>query len=223
MKALVLHSGGIDSSTCLAIAINKWGAENVTSVGMMYGQRHAKELFAAEAVCNHYECDYLTIELPQMPKSMLTNPTQEIPDVDYDDLPEGQSPTYVPFRNGQLLSVIAGLASAPSLEGVDHEVYFGAHSEDAARWAYPDCTPEFIGAMANAIFIGTYQKVRLITPLQWLNKAEVIALGEDMLVPWGLTWSCYKGGEKHCGTCPTCRSRRRGFQEADVRDSTIYE
>jgi 7-cyano-7-deazaguanine synthase len=152
-----------------------------------------------------------------MPESMLTDPQREIPNVDYKDI-EGVSPTYVPFRNGQLLSKAAALAQA---EGFS-ELYFGAHAEDAQNWAYPDCTPEFIGAMANAIYIGTYHKVRLCTPLEWLTKTEVVALGDVLGVPFHLTWSCYAGGEKHCGTCPTCRARHQAFYDAVVDDPTEY-
>lgn len=101
-------------------------------------------------------------------------------------------------------------------------VYFGAHAEDAANWAYPDCTPEFIGAMANAIYIGSYGCVRLYTPIQWCGKAEIIRMGTELGVDWGGTWSCYAGGENHCGTCPTCRARRAGFIAAGVSDPTVY-
>jgi len=101
-------------------------------------------------------------------------------------------------------------------------VYFGAHSEDAQNWAYPDCTPEFIGAMANAIYVGTYMTVRLHTPLQWLMKSEIVSLGDKLGVPFENTWSCYKGEDKQCGTCPTCRSPKEAFQIAGVKDPTTY-
>jgi 7-cyano-7-deazaguanine synthase len=101
-------------------------------------------------------------------------------------------------------------------------LYFGAHAEDARAWAYPDCTPEFIGAMANAIYIGSYQQLRLRTPLEWLTKADIIQLGDRLGVPWEQTWSCYAGGQSHCGTCPTCRARRQGFVRAGVYDPTMY-
>lgn len=86
-----------------------------------------------------------------------------------------------------------------------------------------DCTPEFIGAMASAIYIGTYHQVRLHAPLTWLTKAEVIRLGVQLNVPYELTWSCYEGGGKHCGVCPTCRARKQAFMDADVVDPTEYE
>lgn len=101
-------------------------------------------------------------------------------------------------------------------------IYFGAHSEDAQNWAYPDCTPEFIGAMANAIYIGSYLTIRLHTPLQWLMKSEIVSLGDKLGVPFENTWSCYKGEEHQCGTCPTCRSRKEAFELAGVPDPTVY-
>jgi 7-cyano-7-deazaguanine synthase len=148
---------------------------------------------------------------------MLTDETIEIPNISYDEI-TGISPTYVPFRNGLMLSNAASIAQH---EGFDL-LYYGAHSEDAKAWAYPDCTPEFNGAMANAIFVGTYQKTRLITPLQWMLKSEIVELGTKLELDFSLTWSCYVGGELHCGTCPTCRARKVAFQQAGVADPTMY-
>jgi 7-cyano-7-deazaguanine synthase len=101
-------------------------------------------------------------------------------------------------------------------------LYCGIHSDDAAGFAYPDCTPEWFGSQANAIFTGTYGRVRLIAPLLWMDKTAVIQTGEDHGVNWPDTWSCYKGGDLHCGTCPTCRSRREGFIKAEIEDPTSY-
>ena len=223
MKAFVLHSGGIDSSTCLYKAIEDCGQENVLGISLFYGQRHKKEIEHAADICQIAGVRHGTLKTAEMPESMLTNPEKEIPRVSYGDLPEGKSPTYVPFRNGQLLSQVAGVAVASLEPGEKGIVYFGAHAEDAANWAYADCTPEFIGAMANAIFVGTYSQVRLATPLEWLTKPEIITLGSRLGVPWEHTWSCYKGERLHCGTCPTCRSRREGFYIAGLKDPTEYE
>ncbi len=222
-KAYVLLSGGIDSSTCLGIACERFVTVDIECISIDYGQRHKRELEAAQLVSQHYHVNHRVIKIPPPPISMLTNPLAPIPDVSYDDLPDGISPTYVPFRNGLMLSTLASIVQGSLGEDEDAVIFFGAHSEDAARWAYPDCTPEFIGAMVNAIFIGTYQRVRLETPLQWMMKEDVISLGWKLNVPYNLTWSCYKGGERHCGTCPTCRSRRAGFHSAHVSDPTMYE
>lgn len=182
---------------------------------------------------------------------MLTEASRgavEVPNISYSDI-QGVSPTYVPFRNGTLLAVITAHAQKWVNEeiedrmnthlqerDVDNEkdareyasqnvgagVYFGAHSEDAANWAYPDCTPEFIGAMANAIWVGSYMKIRLHTPIQWDMKSDVVTRGTKLGVSWPDTWSCYKGEELHCGTCPTCRSRKEAFIAAEVPDPTLY-
>ena len=219
-NVFVLHSGGIDSSVCLAIAKRDYPDHTIHSVTMLYGQRHDKESEAAESISHWAGAVHINWALfgtlPQ--NGMLTDPTQEIPDVSYDDLPHGISPTYVPYRNGTLLSVLAAIAQSNN----GRAIYFGAHSEDAANWAYPDCTPEFIGAQANAIFIGTYQQVRLHTPLMWMKKHEIITLGFLEGVPLQDTWSCYKGEEFQCGICPTCRSRRDGFRDANITDYTVY-
>jgi len=227
-RVLVLHSGGLDSSVALMAAVEEYGAANVVSLGIDYGQRHLKELEYAKQLCQVLGVERDTVKLPKIEGVMLTDASIEIPKISYDEI-EGISPTYVPFRNGLMLSVIASKAQN---EGFDIIVY-GAHAEDAKNWAYPDCTPEFNGAMANAIFIGTYQKVRLHTPFQWAEKHEIALkgglleddyrrrnkVGTSLLA---LTWSCYKGDEHHCGTCPTCRARKEAFIKAGVTDPTIY-
>lgn len=232
-KAAVLLSGGIDSTTCLYHAVREHGAENVIALSVFYGQRHEKEIHHARKSVDRLGVRSQLLELDSIiPSTMLTKRDSDIPAVSYDDL-SGTSPTYVPFRNGLMLSAVASWFHGALLNGRfgelssvkdagEHAIYFGAHAEDAARWAYPDCTPEFIGAMANAIYVGTYGEVRLHTPLQWLNKQQIVKFGESLGVDWSLTWSCYKGGEIHCGECPTCRSRRAGFEAAGVIDLTSY-
>jgi len=220
-KAFVLHSGGVDSTTCLKLAIDQFGAENVTSISVDYGQRHIKESEYAKMACDYFGVRHEVVNMAHPPKSMLTDAEAEVPNASYLEL-EGVSPTYVPFRNGQLLSRIAGIADAVRGEH-DAIIFMGIHAEDAAGWAYPDCTPEFFGAMANAIYIGTYMHVRLQAPLLFMMKQGIVELGEKIGVPWNYTWSCYKGEENHCGTCPTCRARHAGFVAAGLWDPTFYE
>lgn len=217
-KAYVLLSGGIDSSTCLAIALRAHGS--ATGVGINYGQRHQKELDHAQLVAIALGADSITkVIRGVISKGGLTDDDLKIPTVSYSQLPHGVSPTYVPFRNGTLLSVVAGMAS---IDDEAEAVYYGAHAEDAENWAYPDCTPEFITAMKTAIRIGTYNKIKLEAPLMRMKKSEVVLAGEDLRVPWELTWSCYEGGRYHCGVCPTCRARRDAFVDAGVIDPTTY-
>ncbi len=219
-KAYVLLSGGIDSTTCLAQAVEDWDGR-VVGVSFNYGQRHTKEIEHAEIVAAALQCAFIEKDISGIiGKGGITNNALVMPQVSYDELPEGVSPTYVPFRNATLLSVITSMAACDTEA---EAVYFGAHADDAANWAYPDCTPEFIGGMANAIYIGTYHKIRLYTPLIFMNKAQIIVRGSTLGAPFQLTWSCYEGHEFHCGMCPTCRSRREGFRLSSVTDPTVYE
>lgn len=243
-RAYVLLSGGIDSTSCLYLAARDW--PEVVGVSVFYGQRHSKEIEAAAVSCHRLGVRHTVLDLRSIvPKTMLTDPHAEVPSIPYSEI-QGVSPTYVPFRNGLLLAAAASFIQGerdqsdrtmsqlgPARLRTEGEpidlcgpeewgLYFGAHSEDAHNWAYPDCTPEFIGSIANAIYMGTYRQLRLITPLEWLGKAAIIRLGESVGVWWVNTWSCYRGEALHCGVCPTCRARRQGFIEAGVADPTIY-
>ena len=219
IRAFCLLSGGLDSTVATAIAISQYGANNVEAISIDYGQRHKKEIKSAYEVCIYYGIDHSVMHITDMPTSMLTDETREVPNANYADLPEGVSPTYVPFRNGQLLSKIAARASMYDGPSV---IFAGMHAEDAERDAYPDCTSHFLGAMAAAIYIGTYHKVRLNVPLVSMFKRDIVAWGHDLSVPFQLTWSCYKGEALHCGTCPTCRARKQAFKDAQVNDPTEY-
>ena len=207
----------------------------VEAISVDYGQRHKKEFEYAAETCKRLGIKHTVISLGGLLSGegiMLTDANVEVPNISYDEI-KGVSPTYVPFRNGTMLSAIAALAqkwvtetirngSSDKAPEVTAGIYFGAHSEDAHNWAYPDCTPEFIGSMANAIYVGTYHAVRLITPLEWLDKEGVVRLGHSLGVPFERTWSCYKGEDLQCGICPTCRSRRGAFVAAGVEDPTRY-
>jgi 7-cyano-7-deazaguanine synthase len=221
VTSLVLLSGGIDSTTCLALAVRESTADETMAVSYAYGQKHIAELEHAAKVAAFYGVRHRILEIPRLfgaSGSTLIQGGADNPAVAYEDLNEGVSPAYVPFRNGVFLS----MATAVALEVGANFVYFGAHAEDAQRWAYPDCTPEFIGSMASAMFVGSYMKVRLISPLQWSNKADVIRMGTQLGAPYHLTMSCYNGAEPACGTCPTCRSRRDSFRANGLEDPIVY-
>lgn len=241
-KVFTLLSGGVDSSTTLAIARQDFPDSPIECVTIDYGQRHLKEMECAATIAAHYNADHLILNLRGLLSGMLVDKgssNEEIPNVSYSDLPVGISPTYVSFRNGTMLSSLAARAQAwvmkmekaqeeyleartksTIVERVDYEatLYCGVHADDGVNWAYPDCTPEFIGAMANAIYVGTYGKVRLRAPLQYMNKTQVVERGRIHEVPFQHTWSCYKGGTLHCGICPTCRSRREAFASLGAID-----
>lgn len=224
-KVLVLLSGGMDSTTCATMACNEYGWQNVIALTMFYGQKHSTEIAAAKAVCEELGIrTHKVIQLPDIFKgygSTLMDADCPNPEASYKDINEssGVSPTYVPFRNGNLLAVASAMAL---VEGAEL-IYYGAHAEDAKNCAYPDCTPEFNGAMANAIYVGTYHRVRLVTPLQWSAKADVLKAALAVGAPLELSYSCYNGREKHCGVCPTCIGRIHAFQEVGIIDPAQYE
>ncbi len=227
LKALVLSSGGVDSTTCLALAVDKLGAENVSSVSIFYGQKHQKELQQAKKIAdyykvNHYELD-LSAMFAQSNCALLKNSTQEIEESTYKEqiTAHGKVNTYVPFRNGLFLASVASLAG--SIYPDDKvEIYLGAHADDAAMNAYADCSMEFIEAMNRAISIGTYSQENIVAPFAGKTKADVVACGLKLEVPYELTWSCYEGKEKACGKCATCLDRLKAFKSNGVKDPLDY-
>lgn len=231
-KAIVLNSGGVDSTTCVGIAVDELGAENVTTVSVYYGQKHEKELQCAEKIAEYYGVDHRVIDLSKtgiMDDSncpLLQQSNDDIPEQSYAEQieknGEGMVTTYVPFRNGLLLSAVAALAMAKYPDD-EVDIYLGAHADDAAGNAYADCSEEFTSTIGKAIEIGTYEKVHLKAPLVNLNKAGVVRLGLELGTPYELTWSCYNGGDKPCGKCGTCIDRANAFAENGVKDPALKE
>lgn len=229
-KALVLSSGGCDSTTCVGIAVKDVGYENVSTVSVFYGQKHNKELECADKVADFYNVKHYVLDLSNVLQysncSLMKNSTEEIPMMSYAEQieknGEGKVSTYVPFRNGLMLSAVAALAQSIYPDD-DVDIYLGAHADDAAGRAYADCSEEFTSAMNTAIVIGTYGKVRVVAPLVNLNKAGVVKLGLSIDVPYNLTYSCYNGREKACGRCGTCIDRLNAFKANGVQDPIEYE
>jgi 7-cyano-7-deazaguanine synthase len=228
VQCVVVLSGGLDSATALGMAHGQYGdLARMNCVSFDYGQRHDAELNAAQNLANWYGAEWKLIRFQEdvFIGGVLTDTAKEVPDMSYADLPEGEmSPTYVPFRNGNLLSQATAYADS-LLRGTDDTalVYAGMHAEDAAGFAYADCTPEFLGAMASAIYVGTYHKVRLWTPFMHRTKAEIIKIGVELGVPYQMTYSCYRGEEIACGRCSTCRARLEAFAAAGFNDPIPYE
>lgn len=228
-KALVLSSGGVDSTTCIGIAVNELGAENVSTVSVFYGQKHAKELQCATKIAEHYGVAHYELDLSSIFKfsncSLLAGSTEAIKHKSYAEQiaedGEGMVSTYVPFRNGLMLSAVAALALSIYPED-EIDIYLGAHADDAAGRAYADCSEEFTSTIGKAINLGTYEKVNLCAPLVNMNKKEVVKTGLDLGVPYDLTWSCYEGGAAQCGTCGTCIDRQMAFIENGVKDPVPY-
>lgn len=227
-KALVLSSGGVDSTTCLGLAVSELGAANVASVSMFYGQKHKKELEAARKLAEHYYVIHYELDLSavfaQSNCSLLSHSTQEVPEGDYADQIDrsenGMVSTCVPFRNGMFLSAAASLASS-LFPDEEVTIYIGAHADDAAGSAYADCSENFIDSMNDAIFLGTYRKVSIKAPFAGLNKAEVVAKGLELKVPYRYTWSCYNGDDTPCGRCGTCIDRTKAFEANNVMDPAL--
>lgn len=231
MKALVLNSGGVDSTTCVGIAVDKYGKDNVITASLYYGQKHDKELKCAEKVAEHYGVRHIERDISSVMEfakdvCTLMKGGDEIEHASYAEQikehGEGRVATYVPFRNGLFLSIAAAVADS-IFPGEEVEIYYGAHADDAAGRAYADCSPEFAKAMDEAINIGTYGNIHVIRPLIDMNKAEVVKTGLSLNVPYDLTWSCYEGGEKQCGTCGTCIDRKAAFEANGIKDPVEYE
>jgi 7-cyano-7-deazaguanine synthase len=216
MKVIVLLSGGMDSVTALYQAAASYTVAGTVSFD--YGSKHNRqELNYARWHAEHLKLPSHVIDLPfvnDLFQSDLLRSGGEIPDGHYEDASMQQ--TVVPFRNGIMLSIAAGLAESLAAEGV----VIGAHSGDHA--IYPDCREVFIEAMGRAIQLGTYAELSLISPFISMSKAEIVAVGQKLNVDYGKTWSCYKGLEQHCGTCGTCVERREAFALAGVNDPTVY-
>lgn len=227
-KALVLSSGGVDSTVCVAIAVDKLGAENVSTVSVSYGQKHSKELECAAKVADFYHTGHYELDLSNILKysncSLLKGSTEAIPEMSYADqiAKNGKPSTEVPLRNGLMLIAIGSLAMQLYPED-DVDIYIGAHADDAAGEAYPDCSEEFIRNVNGAILIGSRNKVQIISPFVNCNKSEVVKQGLSMGAPFELTTSCYNGRDKACGLCGTCRDRIAAFKANNAIDPIEYE
>lgn len=227
-KAIVLSSGGVDSTTCLSIAIDELGIENVSTVSVFYGQKHSKELECAKKIAEYYGVKHYELDLSTVFKysncPLLSQSTEEIVHESYAEQiakdGEGIVRTYVPFRNGLMLSAVASLAVSIYPNDIV-DIYLGAHADDSAGRAYADCSEEFTNAIGQAINIGTYEKVSLRTPLVNLSKAEVVREGLKLNTPYHLTWSCYEGQGNPCGKCATCIDREIAFKLNGIEDPAL--
>lgn len=228
-KALVLLSGGLDSTTALAWATDYWGVENVRALIMKYGQKHLKEIERAQKVANYYGVPCKIVEFPESiwedSQCTLLEGRADIEESTYaEQITEAKSEgkamidTSIPFRNGVFLSVAAAVAS--SLDCTN--LVIGVHQDDSGA-AYPDCSETFIKHMSNAVQWGTGHSVHIVTPWIEMTKDQIVEWGLAHNVPYELTWSCYKGGKKACGKCATCRDRLKAFKLNGSEDPIEYE
>lgn len=219
--AVVLHSGGLDSTTCLAAA--KADGYEPHALAFNYGQRHSAELAAATKICKsmHIQQTVLDLAIGKMGGSALTDNTIDVPEhSDGTEIPV----TYVPARNLTFLSYAVGLAEVLKAEAI----YIGVSSVDYS--GYPDCRPEFINAFEQVANLATKAAVEgnpllLKTPLMHLSKSETIQLGTTLGVDYSQTVSCYQADHegRACGHCDSCALRQKGFSDAKIKDPTLYQ
>lgn len=213
--SVLVVSGGVDSITMLY----DYQDRIAMAVTFNYGSNHnAREIPFARLHCERLGIPHFVIGLDFMKQyftSSLLSGAEAIPEGGYAD--ENMRSTVVPFRNGIMLSIAAGLAETHSLPYVMLANHAGDHT------IYPDCRPEFIDSMSDAIEAGTYSRTRILAPYTHLTKADIAARGKQLGIDYSETWSCYKGGEIHCGKCGTCVERIEAFTLAGIEDHTVYE
>lgn len=213
----------MDSATALAIA--KADGFDIIALTIDYGQRHRREVEAARKVAKHFgvkDHRIVALDLTAIGGSALTDKAIRVPEQRrIEEIGQGIPVTYVPARNTIFLSYAVGLAEATGSKAI----YIAANSLDYS--GYPDCRPEFYRAFQEVARLGTKRGVEghtieIRTPLIQMSKAEIVRRGEELGVPWALTWSCYRGEEKACGMCDSCQLRLKGFREAGVKDPVPY-
>lgn len=213
--SIIIVSGGMDSVTLLY----DYKDRIALGISFDYGSNHnAKEIPFAKLHCERLGIKHITIPLDFMHqyfKSSLLEGADAIPEGHYQD--KNMKSTVVPFRNGIMLAIAAGMAES---YGLSH-VMIANHGGDHA--IYPDCRPEFISAMSNATEAGSYNGVTVLAPYTNITKGDIARRGKELEIDYNETWSCYKGGEKHCGKCGTCVERKEALHYAGIEDTTEYE
>lgn len=229
---VVLLSGGLDSACVLAQVLHKndVNRDEVVALSITYGQKHTKEAESAQWLADYYGVRLVHKDLSEVFSlsncSLLKQSDQAVPKGPYIEQQEtsetGVVNTYVPYRNGLFISAASSIAMSLFPER-RVRVYFGAHADDAAGNAYPDCSEAFFKAIAEAVLVGTDGSVFVKAPFIRKTKAEIVAVGLKEGVPFEHTWSCYGGGEKPCGKCGTCIDRMQAFNLNGVIDPSEYE
>lgn len=213
-KSVIVVSGGMDSVTLLY----DFKDEIALGISFDYGSNHNhNELPLAALHCKRLGIPHIVVPLGFMHqhfKSSLLESGASIPDGSYDE--ENMRSTVVPFRNGVMLAVAAGIAESNGLDRVLIANHGGDHT------IYPDCRPEFIAAMDAAVAAGTFANVHVVAPYTNISKADIARRGAALGIDYAETWSCYKGGDVHCGTCGTCVERKEALREAGIADKTPY-
>ena len=213
--SILIYSGGLDSTTMLY----EYRERIAMAISFDYGSNHnSKEIKCADLHCERLGITHVVIPLDFMRRyfrSSLLDGAEAIPEGHYED--DNMRSTVVPFRNGIMLSVAVGMAESNELQYVMMANHGGDHT------IYPDCRPEFVGAFDAAAQAGTFNGVRLLSPYVNMTKADIARRGKQLGIDYSETWSCYKGGDVHCGRCGTCIERREALAEAGIEDHTVYE
>ena len=216
MKTVVVFSGGLDS-TVLLYHLLALGDE-VLAISFDYGQRHRRELLHAQTIAAKLGVEWEIADVsrisPLLAGSSQTSSTIPVPHGHYAD--ETMKQTVVPNRNMIMIAVAGGWALSRRFD----RVAYGAHTGD--HTIYPDCRPEFVEALRRALSLADWHTIDLFCPFLDLTKAEIVARGASLGADFASTWSCYEGGETHCGLCGTCNERREAFALAAVPDPTVY-
>lgn len=222
-KAVVLLSGGLDSTTCMGVAVKE--GYQVYPISFRYGQRHETEMDSALAISRHYKVlpeDHLMVDLGRAIRGSALTGDSEVPlGRDVTEMSHGVPSTYVPSRNIIFLAHAASYAEVVGAEAV----YLGVNALDYS--GYPDCRPEFVEAFQRVLQVGTKpgvegEAVRIESPLLNLSKAGIVRLGNEVGAPLHLSYSCYSGTRPSCGECDACLLRLKGFREAAMEDPIPY-
>ena len=213
--SVLIVSGGMDSITMLY----EYKERIALGISFDYGSNHnAREIPFAVMHCERLGIKHIVINLGFMHqyfKSSLLEGAEAIPEGNYDE--ENMKSTVVPFRNGIMLSIAAGVAESNGLKYVMMANHGGDHT------IYPDCRPEFVSAMSEATRLGTYPGIEVLAPYTGITKSDIARHGKALGIDYAETWSCYKGGEHHCGKCGTCRERIEALADAGIEDHTVYD
>ena len=213
--SVIIVSGGMDSITLLYDKKD----EIALGISFNYGSNHnEREIPFAKMHCERLGIKHITIDLGFMHqyfKSSLLEGADAIPEGHYAD--DNMKSTVVPFRNGIMLSIAIGIAESNNLKKVLIANHGGDHT------IYPDCRPEFVSAMSEATRLGTYPGIEVLAPYTDITKSDIARHGKALGIDYAETWSCYKGGEHHCGKCGTCRERIEALADAGIEDHTVYD
>ena len=217
MKAVVLFSGGLDSTVLVYHLLNKGADLKLLSID--YGQRHEKELKSSSEIAESLDLEHEILRLPMLNNllggSALTDPSISLPEGHYAE--DSMKATVVPNRNMILLSLAAGHAISLQFDTVAYAAHAGDHT------IYPDCRPEFATAIDQALKLCDWNTISLYRPFIQLSKQDLVRKGNELGVPFEKTWSCYAGNDKHCGKCGTCVERKEAFELVGLLDPTEYK